>query len=286
MRQCNEHEKVSEYHRSCKELKIFLRDKRTIDDLGISCVSAITMFAESLIDKETYLGNHMRLYTTNCMDSETTSPVESQNSIVKEKLGVTGKMDIHKGIEKIADNTNRSIQKQKEHALRSLNQANMASRSPTKDYIIVKSQALADTNYDRRKAYQLCRIDKNTWWCWLFRSDNNDETRSSLYKKWPWCSLPRFLRVRQITRKTSNAIDFLWCDCGYYDRIGLPCSHIFRLVDDMSLNMFHIRHWKMYDGHYGDNSALGRLMMHAQVILLNALDSQLCFLTDFDYRHL
>jgi hypothetical protein len=34
------------------------------------------------------------------MDSETTCPVESQNSIMKKKLGVSGKMDIHKGIEK------------------------------------------------------------------------------------------------------------------------------------------------------------------------------------------
>ncbi len=71
------------------------------------------------------------------MDSETTSPVESQNSIVKEKIGVNGKMDIHKGIEKIADNTSRTMQKQNEHALRSLNQANVTSRSPTKDYLLV-----------------------------------------------------------------------------------------------------------------------------------------------------
>ena len=93
------------------------------------------MFAEILVEKETYLGNHMQSYTTNCMDSETTSPVESQNSIVKQQLGVNGKMDIHKGIEKIADNTKRKIQKQKEHALISCNQVNMSSRSLTKDYI-------------------------------------------------------------------------------------------------------------------------------------------------------
>jgi hypothetical protein len=35
---------------------------------------------------------------------------------VKEKLGVNGTMDIHKSIEKIADNTKRTTQKQKEHA--------------------------------------------------------------------------------------------------------------------------------------------------------------------------
>ncbi len=54
MRQCNEHEKVSEYLRSCKELKIFLRDERTLRDLGHPCVSAIIKFADALIDKEKY----------------------------------------------------------------------------------------------------------------------------------------------------------------------------------------------------------------------------------------
>lgn len=48
----------------------------TITDLGLSCVSAIITFAESLVGKEKYLGNHLRMYITNCMDSETTSPVE------------------------------------------------------------------------------------------------------------------------------------------------------------------------------------------------------------------
>ena len=101
MRQCNEHEKRSEYIRSCKELRVFLKNDRTMMDLSVSCRAAVTAFAEALVDKEQYLGNHIRIYTTNCMDSETTSPVESQNSIVKEKLGISGKMDIHKGIEKL-----------------------------------------------------------------------------------------------------------------------------------------------------------------------------------------
>ena len=34
------------------------------------------------------------------MDSENTSLVESQNSLVKEKLFVNGKLDIHKDLEK------------------------------------------------------------------------------------------------------------------------------------------------------------------------------------------
>ena len=134
------------------------------------------------------------------------------------------------------------------------------------------SKALVDTNYDRRKSYKLCQIDKDTWWCWLFHDNNSDTATNSLYREWPWRSLPRFLRVHQVIRKTCNGINFLGSDCGYYNHIGLPCSHIFQLVDNMTLNMIHIHHWKVYDDHYGAHSALGRLMMKAQVILLNAFD--------------
>ena len=168
MRQCNEHEKRSEYMRSCKELRDFLKHDQTMKDLSVSCHAAVTAFAEALVDKEQYLGNHIRMYTTNCMDSETTSPVESQNSIVKEKLGIRGKMDIHKGIEEIAENTNQTIQHQKEEALRMLNQANMASRSPTKDIMIPKSQAIADLNFDCRNRYRIVKAGQNEWWCWNF----------------------------------------------------------------------------------------------------------------------
>ena len=102
------------------------------------------------------------LYTPNCIDSETTSSVESQNSIVKEKLGISRKMDIHKDIEKIRENTNCTIQQQKEAALHLLNQVNMSSKSATIDFIIPKSQAIADSE---------TRVDMDTaWQRWARRS--------------------------------------------------------------------------------------------------------------------
>ena len=192
MRQCNEHETATEYHRSCKELRSFLRDERTLTDLGLSCIAAIITFAESLVDKEKYLGNHIWMYTTNCMDSETTSPVESQNSFIKQKLGVNANMDIHRGIEKITENTNRSIHWQKEAALRSLNQVNLSSRAPTKSILIAETQAIADHCYDKRILYKLCKIDSNEWWSWCFDMATSSESK----KEWA-----RFLKVHYLRSK-------------------------------------------------------------------------------------
>jgi SWIM zinc finger len=208
-------------------IEILSQDDQTMKDLSVSCRAAVTAFAEALVDKEKYLGNHIQMYTTNCMDSETTTPVESQNSIVKEKLGISGKMDIFKGIEKIAENTNRTIQRQKEEALRMLNQANMASRSPTKDIMIPKSQAIADGNFDCRNQHRIVKAGQNEWWCWNFDRDTPEYA-------WPWSAIPQFVRVRKMIRKTYKRQTFIRCDCGYYDRIGNPCAHIFWLVDGMS----------------------------------------------------
>ena len=76
---CTEVESDAEFDRCCSLLKDFLRDSRTTQALSQECLSAVIELAESLADKKKYLGNHIRLHTTNCMDSQTTSPVESQN---------------------------------------------------------------------------------------------------------------------------------------------------------------------------------------------------------------
>ena len=60
-------------------------------------------------------------------------------------------------------------------------------------------------------------------------------------------------------------LSFVKFDCGFYDCIGIPCWHIFALVGEMLCNMFHIRHFKMYDACYADGSEIGEMLIDAQV---------------------
>ena len=64
--------------------------------------------------------------------------------------------------------------------------------------------------------------------------------------------------------KSNSNMSFLWCDCGFYDSIGIPCVHIFRLTGEMTLNMFHIRHWRYYKAYYNDDTEIGRQLVKAQ----------------------
>ena len=78
---------------------------------------------------------------------------------------------------------------------------------------------------------------------------------------------PSILESEEAHQKKSHSIHFIWCDCGYYDCIGLPDAHVLCLVGEWIPNMFHIDHWKVYNGDCGDNSNMGRLMIQAEVRL-------------------
>ena len=134
----------------------------------------------------------------------------------------------------------------------------MASRSPTKNLMIPKSQAIADGNFDCRNRHRIVKAGENEWWCWNFDQDKAEYA-------WPWNAILQFVHVRKVTRTIYNRQTFLQCDCGYYDRIGIPCGHIFWLVNCMSMEIFHIHHWKVYDAHYGDKTRFQSLMVQAQV---------------------
>ncbi len=58
----------------------------------------------NLCEKALYLVRCVGMFITNCIDSETTSPVESQNFIVHKKLGIASIPDTHKGVKLMSQN--------------------------------------------------------------------------------------------------------------------------------------------------------------------------------------
>lgn len=54
----------------------------------------------------------------------------------------------------------------------------------------------------------------------------------------PLCALPWYHRAQAIKLHSKNKLYFLWCDHGFYNCIGILCTHIFHVVDEVSLNFF------------------------------------------------
>ena len=115
------------------------------------------------------------MYITNCMDSATTLPVESQNQIVHGHLGVHTNLNIEKGIERMMKYMDEKAKEAQSQSLCSLEQINLSSRSPTSQYIIVRSQGIADQNYDSSKKFKMCHVGKTSWLVWCFRSTLSDD---------------------------------------------------------------------------------------------------------------
>ena len=82
---------------------------------------------------------------------------------------------------------------------------------------------------------------------------------------WPSSALPKFVHVRTLDPHNTDNLHFAKCDCGFYNQIGIPCVHIFALVQQMSYTLIHICHVKMYNAMYADGSKIGQMLIDAQV---------------------
>ena len=75
-------------------------------------------------------------------------------------------------------------------------------------------------------------------------------------------NFPRFLNVYQVSLTAKGKQYFLKCDCELYTRCGIPCSHVFKVTDEVTKEMLANQHWKDYPVHYGvENSILSMSLM-------------------------
>ncbi len=143
-------ESKAEFSRSQNDLHQFLNLKRTVEDLGQDCVDAAIDLIKAIRNKEHHLANYVRMYVTNCMDAHTTSPVEGQNRKMKQKSKVNSNMNLHNSIKNAEKGATDSIKKRDNAAMRDMNKTMQSSRAKTRRDIIMKSQHLADKNFDAR----------------------------------------------------------------------------------------------------------------------------------------
>lgn len=70
--------------------------------------------------------------------------------------------------------------------------------------------------------------------------------------------MQRFVIVQKLIKTHHNTLKLVWCDCEFH--APMECLSVLNvhLLDDMSLSMFHIHHWKVHDDHYCDNGLLSQ----------------------------
>ena len=118
MAQCNDCETKSEYDRSKELLLKFLNLKETKDVLSGDCRSAVLRLQNDLAAKINKYGGFVRIAVKNCMDAMTTSPAESQNSMIKSGLDFVSKQILlDKAITRIVNHTVKRLRRRRRMAL-------------------------------------------------------------------------------------------------------------------------------------------------------------------------
>ena len=91
MAQCNDCETKAEYDRSKELLFKFLNLKETKDVLSVDGRNTVVRLQNDLAAKINKYGGFVWIPVKNCMDAMTTSPAESQNSMLKSGLDFVSK---------------------------------------------------------------------------------------------------------------------------------------------------------------------------------------------------
>ena len=91
--------------------------------------------------------------------------------------------------------------------------------------------------------------DVDKFFVWNFEMEDSQEMKRPSISTKMKEAIPTYLHVREIHVNKKDNKFFLDCSCGFYHRVGLPCGHVFFLVDSMNELMFHIWYWKAYHAH-------------------------------------
>ncbi len=169
-------ETKEEYDQLYHDLKAFLTNQRTYSGFSESCCLAIVELQENLCSKEAKLGNHFHLFLRNCMDTMTTSLVESCNHSVKPgTFSVHLNMNLDMTCAMILDGAKTRIQQQRNSAELEMAKFNHVSRGITKEILIMKGQYLVDQEHDNRVKYCCVQLNAETFIVWNFEKENLGE---------------------------------------------------------------------------------------------------------------
>ena len=121
-----------------------------------------------MLDKQQYLAYYIRVKIPMSFDAMTTSPVESMNSHIKDRMGVTHNADTSTSLLKLAKGGSKLISSFTKDAQWQLQVSSLASKLEIKDTLIRESLYICNQNFDRRMTLHCVQTSKDKWIMWFF----------------------------------------------------------------------------------------------------------------------
>ena len=223
---CMSCETPMEYRQTHNELTRFLNLGTTVTVLGMECIKSITEPQMNLKSKESKLAAYQRFDLKCSMEACTTSPAESMNHSIKHTASkVNSRVNLDNSLCKIVNGVTNRLQRRQKQAHREMNQNNLSSKSPTREYLIQKGQGLADQFYDDSLKLKSARLGFNSLISWNFdlvdteilhQVDNLGDFK---------LAIPAYCRVRNThVVQHSDGQNFVQCTCNHRVINGMPCD--------------------------------------------------------------
>jgi hypothetical protein len=154
------------------------------------------------------------------------SVAEIEVSCMKEGIVVMPYMPLAQTARGILDKTDMKMKRKTFGALHSMSSTPLWSRSSSSMHVTMHAEGILQQQYLHSTAglYSYARTDSHTW---LVRREARRhikaETDELIVGYYP---IPKFIRTRTVRLIGDNLV----CSCGFFERLGLPCRHLYYVL--------------------------------------------------------
>jgi hypothetical protein len=240
-------------------LKHFWKWLQMTDDSFPSFTSAKLAIRDfvmkSLLPKREYWLRSLRIKQLS-FDAKTTSVVEGQNvSIKKGCAAVAPNCSLAKATDIMLRKSELSRSVKKITNAKAISATPLWTLSATSGCLTSFAEMIVSCNYDKRSDYVGVQIAHNKWVI-VYRQHLYEDGNSN---NDPVDPIPKFQRMHNVELVGGK---FLCCDCFFFNRMLLPCSHVLYVVGQLTPQLCHIRWHKSYMFHWEKSEEITMLLKH------------------------
>ena len=183
-------------------------------------------------------------------DQETSSIVESLNKAMKVgECSVKPRYSLDHSSKAIVGISNHSSKMKAMKNAKQINSMKPWTRSETASYLTPYAEGIAIKLFDRGLKQVYVQVSSNDWYVMSpnLNDEGTTEDKSILSK----VKVPKFRRVRHVFIQTNNGKKYMKCSCGFYQRHGQPCEHIFSIIKVNQPQFHHVRYHQTFSYYYG-----------------------------------
>ena len=268
-----------QYIYSKSMLRIYLDSEDVLNDVGEEFVEKVKKFVKENIEPHQ---NHFLFYMRKDIrqfEEYSNSPHEGTNNGLKVGANCSlPNMLLDNASKRLSDQGTMKYEQFMAQTIKE--QYKIKPWNPMKcaTHLIDRAAALLYQQWEVRDCYYRCRVNENTWY--LIYKEELRKPRKNIE--------PIYQDVHILT----VVKNILYCSCYFFNRIGLPCRHMYNLLQDSpkytepSHHEVSVRWWSPYAKHafpIETEKRKSRLTKLIEKLAVNDIKGPKCYIQDYEW---